>query len=140
MAKTYLSDRILSMKESGIRKFFQIAATMKDVISLGIGEPDFDSPPAITQAGLDALNNQQTHYTSNRGLLPLRQAISDHLAERYDVRYDPVEEIGITVGGSEAYFTVDFSRRVSTHHLPTPSIFAETNRFGRLLLLPIRSG
>jgi len=102
MAKTYLSERVLSMKESGIRKFFQIAATMKDVISLGIGEPDFDSPPAITQAGLDALNNQQTHYTSNRGLLPLRQAISDHLAERYDVRYDPVEEIGITVGGSEA--------------------------------------
>ena len=102
MAKTYLSDRVLNLKESGIRKFFQIAATMKDVISLGIGEPDFDSPPAITKAGLDALNNRQTHYTSNRGLLPLRQAISDHLSERYDVRYDPVEEIGITVGGSEA--------------------------------------
>jgi aminotransferase len=102
MAKSYLSDRAAALKESGIRKFFEIAATMKDVISLGIGEPDFDSPKPILQAGIAALNDNQTHYTSNRGILPLRQAISQHLEKHYNVSYDPQDEIVATVGGSEA--------------------------------------
>ena len=102
MAKSYLSDRAAALKESGIRKFFDIAATMKDVISLGIGEPDFDSPKPILQAGIAALNDNQTHYTANRGILPLRRAISEHLEKHYSVSYDPQDEIVATVGGSEA--------------------------------------
>ncbi len=102
MAKTYLSQRVSQLQPSGIRKFFDIAATMKDVISLGIGEPDFDSPKPIIQAGIQALTDNQTHYTANRGILPLRRAISEHLQKLYDVSYDPEEEIVATVGGSEA--------------------------------------
>jgi aminotransferase len=102
MAKSYLSERVAQLKPSGIRKFFDIAATMKEVISLGIGEPDFPSPQPIVQAGIQALNNHETHYTANRGILPLRKAISDHLERMYGVSYDPQEEIVATVGGSEA--------------------------------------
>jgi aminotransferase len=102
MAKSYLSERVAQLKPSGIRKFFDIAATMKEVISLGIGEPDFPSPQPIVQAGIQALNNHETHYTANRGILPLRKAISDHLEKMYGVSYDPQEEIVATVGGSEA--------------------------------------
>ena len=102
MAKSYLSDRVAQLKPSGIRKFFDIAASMKEVISLGIGEPDFTSPAPIVQAGIQSLNNSETHYTANRGILPLRTAISDHLEKLYGVSYDPQDEVVATVGGSEA--------------------------------------
>jgi aminotransferase len=102
MAKSYLSERVASLKPSGIRKFFEIAATMKEVISLGIGEPDFDSPEAIIQAGIRSLQENETHYTSNRGLMQLREALSAHIHELYNVEYRPEDEIVFTVGGSEA--------------------------------------
>lgn len=104
MSKSYLSDIVRSLKPSGIRKFFDIAATMDDVISLGIGEPDFTTPQPIIEAGIRSLESGETHYTSNSGLLALRKAIADHLESRYKVRYDPATEIIITVGVSEALF------------------------------------
>ena len=102
MRDHYLSRRVAGIKPSGIRKFFDIAATMKDVISLGVGEPDFTTPPPILEAGIQALRNGETHYTSNFGILQLREALSKHLQARYGVSYDPNDEILITVGGSEA--------------------------------------
>ena len=102
----HLSQRVAGLKPSGIRKFFDIAATMKDVISLGVGEPDFTTPKPILEAGVRSLRAGETHYTSNAGKLELRQAISDHLVKRYDVHYDPVREILITVGVSEALYLV----------------------------------
>jgi len=101
---TYISQRVANLKPSGIRRFFDIAATMKDVISLGIGEPDFDTPPSVIEAGIQALRNGQTHYTSNAGILELRQALAAHLERLYGVSYDPQTEIIITVGGSEALY------------------------------------
>jgi len=100
----YSSQRALAIPPSGIRKFFDIAATMDDVISLGIGEPDFDTPEPIVQAGIDALERGETHYTSNSGILELREAISDHLMSRYGVSYEARDEILITVGVSEALY------------------------------------
>jgi aminotransferase len=102
MTKSYLSRRVAELKPSGIRKFFDIAATMKEVISLGIGEPDFSSPQPIITAGIQALQDNQTHYTANRGIMPLRKALSEHLEKMYGVSYDPEDEIVATVGGSEA--------------------------------------
>jgi aminotransferase len=99
-----ISKRVAGLKPSGIRKFFDIAATMKDVISLGIGEPDFTTPKPILEAGIRSLQNGETHYTSNAGKLELRQGISDNLQNRYGVRYDPVTEIIATVGVSEALY------------------------------------
>jgi aminotransferase len=77
---------------------------MKDVISLGIGEPDFDTPKPVLQAGIRSLQAGETHYTSNAGLLELRQAISEHLEKRYKVKYDPLDEVVVTVGVSEALY------------------------------------
>jgi aminotransferase len=99
-----LSKRVAGLRPSGIRKFFDIAATMKDVISLGIGEPDFTTPKPILEAGIRSLQNGETHYTSNWGKLELRQAISDHLYKLYGVKYDPTSEIIATVGVSEALY------------------------------------
>lgn len=99
-----LSTRVAGLKPSGIRKFFDIAATMKDVISLGIGEPDFTTPKPILDAGIRSLQNGKTHYTSNWGTFELRQAISDNLQRLYNVRYDPASEIIATVGVSEALY------------------------------------
>src|SRR5687767_3088524 len=99
-----LSKRIAGLKPSGIRKFFDIAATMKDVISLGIGEPDFTTPKPILEAGIRSLQNGETHYTSNWGKLELRQAIADNLMHLYKVKYDPTDEIIATVGVSEALY------------------------------------
>ena len=93
-----------SIPPSGIRRFFDIAATMEDVISLGIGEPDFDTPAPIVEAGIAALRNGGTHYTSNAGLIELRQAIAAHVHRRYGQTYDPVNEILVTVGVSEAMY------------------------------------
>ncbi len=100
----FISRRVAGLKPSGIRKFFDIAASMEDVISLGIGEPDFDSPPPVIEAGIRSLQNGQTHYTSNAGKLALRQAIAANLQRRYGVHYDPQGEIIITVGVSEALY------------------------------------
>jgi aminotransferase len=104
MRQTYLSQKVVNLKPSGIRKFFDIAATMKDVISLGIGEPDFTTPERILEAGIRSLQRGETHYTSNAGLSELRQTIAAHLERLYGVRYDPEGEIIITVGGSEALY------------------------------------
>jgi len=100
----YLSKRVAELKPSGIRKFFDIAATMKDVISLGIGEPDFTTPEPILQAGIRSLQNGETHYTSNWGTMELRQAIADNLKNLYGVSYNPENEVIATVGVSEALY------------------------------------
>jgi aminotransferase len=102
MRDLYLSRRVAGLKPSGIRKFFDISASMKDVISLGIGEPDFTTPEPILQAGIRSLQRGETHYTSNYGIIELRRALSSHLEKRYGVHYAPENEIIITVGGSEA--------------------------------------
>jgi aminotransferase len=100
----HLAQWVRDVPPSPIRRFFDIAATMEDVISLGIGEPDFDTPAAIMQAGIDALQDGATHYTSNAGLIELREAIAEALNARYGVAYDPADEILVTVGVSEALY------------------------------------
>jgi aminotransferase len=104
MDKSYLAHRVATLKPSGIRKFFDIVATMKDVISLGIGEPDFTTPAPILDAGIESLKRGETHYTSNSGVLELRQKLSTHLNGCYGLDYDPISEILITVGVSEALY------------------------------------
>jgi aminotransferase len=101
MAAERISRRVRAVPPSGIRRFFDIAATMPNVISLGVGEPDFITPEAIRRAGQASID-RTTAYTSNSGLLELRQALSDHLAARYGVQYDPEDELLMTVGVSEA--------------------------------------
>ncbi len=102
--RNFVSERIASVPPSGIRRFFDIAATMEDVISLGIGEPDFTTPEPILQAGIEALKRGETHYTSNSGLMELRRAIAEHLDRLYGQTYNPASEILITVGVSEALY------------------------------------
>jgi aminotransferase len=104
MRDSYVSHRVANLKPSGIRKFFDIVATMQDVISLGIGEPDFTTPDPILQAGIRSLSQGQTHYTSNAGLIELRRALSQKLEKLYGVSYNPATETVITVGGSEALY------------------------------------
>ncbi|MEK9163213.1 MAG: aminotransferase class I/II-fold pyridoxal phosphate-dependent enzyme [Chloroflexota bacterium] len=101
--RSYVSNRVNTVPPSGIRKFFDIAATMKDVISLGIGEPDFVTPEPILKAGIASLQRGETQYTSNSGILELRQSLSKHLQKLYGVSYD-AEELLITVGVSEALY------------------------------------
>lgn len=98
-----LSKRVAELKPSGIRKFFDIVATMKDVISLGIGEPDFTTPKPILDAGIQSLGHGETHYTSNSGKIELRQGIVENLQKLYNVKYDPSEVLA-TVGVSEALY------------------------------------
>jgi aminotransferase len=102
--RDFVSRRIAAVSPSGIRRFFDIAATMDDVISLGIGEPDFTTPTPILQAGIRALERGDTHYTSNSGTIELRQAVAEHMQRRYGVAYDARSEILITVGVSEALY------------------------------------
>ncbi|MBO7177097.1 MAG: aminotransferase class I/II-fold pyridoxal phosphate-dependent enzyme [Clostridia bacterium] len=97
-----LTPTVVQMKPSGIRKFFDIANTMEDVISLGVGEPDFPTPWQIRKAGITSLENSQTRYTSNRGLEKLRAEITHYMKRKYNLTYRPEEEVLITVGGSEA--------------------------------------
>jgi aminotransferase len=104
LTRQYVSTRVAGLKPSGIRKFFDIVATMQDVISLGIGEPDFTTPGLILQAGVRSLEKGATHYTSNAGLIELRQALADHLQRLYRVTYNPQGEILISVGVSEALY------------------------------------
>ncbi len=97
-----LSPVVQEIKPSGIRKFFDIANTMKDVISLGVGEPDFPTPWEIRKAGILSLEAGKTRYTANRGLEQLREEISHWMERKYGLSYDPSGEILVTVGGSEA--------------------------------------
>lgn len=90
------------MKPSGIRKFFDVAETMEDVISLGVGEPDFRTPWQIRSAGIRSLERGNTRYTSNKGLELLRREVAAYTKRKYGVSYDPMKEVLITVGGSEA--------------------------------------
>jgi len=110
LAERALAERVRAVPPSGIRRFFDILATMEDVISLGVGEPDFDTPERIVAAGVRSLHTGRTHYTSNYGTIRLRQALAEHLERRYDVRYDPATELLITVGASEA---VDLALRAT---------------------------
>ena len=103
-SKRFLTQRVQSIPPSGIRKFFDIVATMDDVISLGIGEPDFVTPAPILEAGVRSLRGGRTGYTSNAGIMELREAVSRHLEALYQVKYDPATEIVITVGVSEAMY------------------------------------
>jgi len=110
LAERALAARVLAVPPSGIRRFFDILATMDDVISLGVGEPDFDTPERIVAAGVRSLHAGRTHYTSNYGTLELRRALAAHLERRYGVAYDPATELLITVGASEA---VDLALRAT---------------------------
>jgi aminotransferase len=110
LAERALSKRVRDVPPSGIRRFFDILATMDDVISLGVGEPDFDTPRVVVEAGVESLREGRTHYTSNYGTLELRRALANHLERRYGVRYDPATELLITVGASEA---VDLALRAT---------------------------
>lgn len=96
-----LSKKIETIQPSGIRKFFDIVSEMEDVISLGVGEPDFDTPWHIRDEGIYTLEKGRTFYTSNSGLKELRVAIAEYLRRRFEVSYDPLHEILVTVGGSE---------------------------------------
>ncbi len=97
-----LSDSVKSLKPSGIRKFFDIVSEMKDAISLGVGEPDFDTPWHIRDEGIFALEKGKTFYTSNAGLKELREEICNYVSRTQRVNYDPMHEVIVTVGGSEA--------------------------------------
>jgi aminotransferase len=100
--KRFIARHVASLPKSGIRDFFEIVSKMKDVISLGIGEPDFDTPWHIREAAIYALEKGKTHYTSNLGLLELRRAISAYVETNYTIGYRPEDEILVTVGVSEA--------------------------------------
>ena len=118
-----LSQKVIKIKPSGIRKFFDIVAEMKDAISLGVGEPDFDTPWHIRDEGIYSLEKGRTFYTSNAGLKELRYEISNKVKRTRNVEYDPMTEILVTVGGSEA---IDIGLRAIINEgdeviIPTPS-------------------
>lgn len=100
--ESLLSEKVKATKPSGIRKFFDIVAEMKDAISLGVGEPDFVTPWAIREAGIYSLERGNTHYTSNWGLAELRKEIANYLERRFSLKYEHKTDIMVTVGGSEA--------------------------------------
>ncbi|WP_085833672.1 aminotransferase class I/II-fold pyridoxal phosphate-dependent enzyme [Clostridium merdae] len=97
-----MNQQLQSLKPSGIRKFFDIASEMDDVISLSIGEPDFSTPWHVRQAGIQTLEKGKTWYSPNRGFMELRQEICKWMARKYQVEYDPATDVVVTVGGSEA--------------------------------------
>jgi len=100
--RNFLNSKIKEIKSSGIRKFFDIANTIEGCISLGVGEPDFDTPWRIREEGIYALEKGKTFYTSNSGLFELREAISQYLKRKYDLEYKANGQILVTIGGSEA--------------------------------------
>jgi aminotransferase len=102
IARVRLAERVRAVPPSGIRRFFDVVAGMPEVISLGVGEPDFDTPAVIVEEGVRSLRAGRTHYTSNYGTPELRRELARHLERRYGVAYDPNGEIVITVGASEA--------------------------------------
>ncbi len=97
-----LADKVVEIKPSGIRKFFDIVSEMKDAISLGVGEPDFDTPWHVRAEGIHSLEKGKTFYTSNSGLMELRKEICNYMKRSQGITYDPAKEVLITVGGSEA--------------------------------------
>ena len=109
MSSRFINPAVAQVPPSGIRRFFDVAGTMKDAISLGVGEPDFVTPYHIRSAAIDSLLDGETQYTPNRGLLSLRQEIALYLNDRFHVSYDPEKEIMVTVGASEA---IDLALRV----------------------------
>ncbi len=118
-----VSDKIVNIPFSGIRKFFDIVSEMKDAISLGVGEPDFETPWHIREEGIYSLEKGRTFYTSNAGLKPLKEEICRYLKRRCDVSYDPEQEVLVTVGGSEA---IDIAMRAMLNEgdevlVPQPS-------------------
>lgn len=120
--RDFLSERVKNIKPSGIRKFFDLASTQKGVISLGVGEPDFITPWSIRTAGVDAIKNGYTQYTSNKGLKELREEISAYLLNRFNVDYNS-EEIIVTAGASEG---IDLALRATVDYgdeilIPDPS-------------------
>ena len=106
--RDFLSETIKNIPPSGIRKFFDVVAESKDVLSLGVGEPDFITPWDICDAGIRSVKSGKTQYTSNWGLLPLREAVVEYLNKRFNLLYSPKKEIIITVGASEG---IDISLR-----------------------------
>ena len=98
----FLNSKIKNTKPSGIRKFFDIASEMENVISLSVGEPDFKTPWHIRQAGIDSLEQGKTFYSPNRGFTALRNEICTYFKRRFDVEYKPDTDVLVTVGGSEA--------------------------------------
>lgn len=101
MSKQYIAKSIEKMPTSGIRKFFDVVSTMEGVISLGVGEPDFETPWHVREEAITSIEKGKTAYTSNQGMIPLREAIADYLYEKYDIKYDAEKEVLITVGASE---------------------------------------
>ena len=102
--RNFVANHVDELPPSGIRRFFDIAATTEDIISLGIGEPDFVTPDHILQAGIKSLRRGETHYTANSGIIELREAVCKHLERLYGVRYDAHQETLITVGVSEGLY------------------------------------
>ena len=102
MSGRFVNPQVRQVPPSGIRRFFDIAGTMRDAISLGVGEPDFITPYHIRAAAIDSLLDGETQYTPNLGLLSLRREIAEYLTIRFQVSYDPEKEIMVTVGASEA--------------------------------------
>ncbi|MBR1920494.1 MAG: aminotransferase class I/II-fold pyridoxal phosphate-dependent enzyme [Kiritimatiellae bacterium] len=100
--RSFVAEHVAALPKSGIRKFFDIVAQSKDIVSLGVGEPDFDTPWHISRAAVTCLEDGGTHYTSNRGTIALRQAVCRYLARRFDAHYDWRGEVLVTVGVSEA--------------------------------------
>ena len=100
--RKFITDKVTSIKPSGIRRFFDIASEMEGVISLGVGEPDFDTPWHIREEGIYSLERGNTFYTSNSGLKDLRIEVTNYIKRRFNLNYDPMSEVLITVGGSEA--------------------------------------
>ncbi|WP_373190162.1 pyridoxal phosphate-dependent aminotransferase [Halolamina sp.] len=134
------ADRVERTPASGIRRFFELAEEAEDVISLGVGEPDFSAPWAVRAAAIDALERGRTSYTTNRGRADLRAAIADHVT-RYDLSYDPGEEVLVTTVASEA---VDLAMRAlvdpgDTVAVPQPSYisYTPTARFAGADILPV---
>ena len=111
MSRDFIARHVAALPKSGIRKFFDIVAQRKDVVSLGVGEPDFDTPWHISRAAMTALEDGATHYTSNLGTPELRQAIAAYVERRFDAKYDWKKEILVTVGVSES---IDLAIRAIT--------------------------
>lgn len=102
-AERFISESLASVPASGIRKFFDLLSTIDDVISLGVGEPDYVTPEPISRAAIASIEQGETHYTSNYGLMELREALSEEIHRLYGVSYDPATEIVVTSGSSEAF-------------------------------------
>lgn len=102
MYEKFLSEKVQTIRPSGIRKFFDLASQMEGVISLGVGEPDFDTPWHIREAAIYSIEEGRTHYTANQGLLELREEIASYVKRRFNLDYDPNDHVIVTVGGSEA--------------------------------------